>query len=767
MHLEEAAVDIFVELIGFQRHCIKFLRDTVSLDRETEAGWQEFHVFEEKAKSSIDGVLEMVEKHVRFASHVEEMQRLQMILSLATNNPTSQVDIPFSNLPVARNARFFDRDNIIEKIDNHFANLSVTKGLRSIALYGLGGVGKTHVALKYASVKKEEFPAILWIKSETAESLEQSFSEIAVRLKLQGAGMSKHEENRILILDWLQKTTCRWLLVYDNAETFELLLKYWPVASQGCVIITSRNHSFAYEPAETGIEVLPFDRESGSGFILHMLSLDIVTSISSQDVQSSLQLSEKLSGHALAISQMTGLIHRRSWSISEFIAIYDRNTRQIHGMPGTNSLDAVWRLSFQSLSPDCTTMLGIMCYLTPDSIPQALFEPVGAQDLPTKLEFCHDELVLSDLIDELLTLALIKREKSARILSLHRLVQQQFRYFSSPADNQRFFYHTTCLLFEAFPQSDAKKGQLFLLESASYTEVQDSLAVAISAFDKLASEEKNEYLYADLCASSGLAWAHRGSFSFARPWLEQSHQIRSAADPPNGLELSWTEINMANMEASAGNYSSSLDWQIKALRNRQSAGGDDSKHMHPQAILYQNLGRCKYLVGNFAEAQVWCHIAVTLLLESQNWAMLAYTYFVRGNIGRAEGDFARAREEYTHAQRVWLDKGLILTHHFNGACLYKLGCVAFDQDDSVSAIKHLRESLVIAKLHQNVLVGDYARVLHKLSVIMRRQPGHEEEADAWREEAEALARVSLGLQEGACVADDEQTYDKLVYILWR
>lgn len=78
------------------------------------------------------------------------------------------------------------------------------------------------------------------------------------------------------------------------------------------------------------------------------------------------------------------------------------------------------------------------------------------------LSFCIKSMVsLSDVIDELLALALIKREKSARILSLHRLVQQQFRFFSSPIDNQHFFYYTTCLLFEAFPQSDAKKGQLY------------------------------------------------------------------------------------------------------------------------------------------------------------------------------------------------------------------------------------------------------------------------------------------------------------------
>jgi len=182
-------------------------------------------------------------------------------------------------------------------------------------------------------------------------------------------------------------------LIFDNAESLDLLLRYWPVADQGCALITTRNHALAFEPAETGIEILPFDRAAGSGFILHLLSRDIAADISSQDAKSALDLSEKLSGHALAISQMAGLIHRRSWSIAEFVAIYDRNTREMLGMPGTNSLDAVWRLSFESLNENCAMMLGILCYLMPDSIPQALFEPSDRNDLPATLNFCSHELL--------------------------------------------------------------------------------------------------------------------------------------------------------------------------------------------------------------------------------------------------------------------------------------------------------------------------------------------------------------------------------------
>lgn len=109
------------------------------------------------------------------------------------------------------------------------------------------------------------------------------------------------------------------------------------------------------------------------------------------------------------------------------------------------------------------------------------------------------------------------------------------------------------------------------------------MRIAISAFRNLKPEEQNQALYADLCNLSGLAWAHQGLFAFARPWLEQSHQIRADTDPPNGLELSWTEVNMGNLECSFGNYFVSLEWQIKALQSRQSSVKDDLFVMHPQA----------------------------------------------------------------------------------------------------------------------------------------------------------------------------------------
>lgn len=156
---------------------------------------------------SIDEVLQRVEKLVSLATHFDEVQRLQILLSLTAGNFKDDAKLPCVILPVARNARPYDRDSIIERIDKHFKDDPEDERFRSLALYGLGGVGKSYVALKYSHGKTHEFQAILWIPSETIGALEQSFTNTALRLKLPDANQQNHDENRILVLDWLQRTS--------------------------------------------------------------------------------------------------------------------------------------------------------------------------------------------------------------------------------------------------------------------------------------------------------------------------------------------------------------------------------------------------------------------------------------------------------------------------------------------------------------------------------------------------------------------------------
>lgn len=140
------------------------------------------------------------------------------------------------------------------------------------------------------------------------------------------------------------------------------------------------------------MEVTNWDNENGLRFLLSLLSSDISNELQGEEGTSAQLLSEKLRGHALAISTMAGLIHRRAMSITEFMRFYDEHPSDVHGVSGNRSINTLWELSFKSLSPESSAILGVMSYVEPESIPQALFEPASADSLPPSLAFCSDRI---------------------------------------------------------------------------------------------------------------------------------------------------------------------------------------------------------------------------------------------------------------------------------------------------------------------------------------------------------------------------------------
>ena len=169
-------------------------------------------------------------------------------------------------------------------------------------------------------------------------------------------------------------------------ESKDLLLKYWPTgASRGKVLVTTRNRSLAIECTSKVVEILSWDVETGSQFLIFLLSESISADIN--ETKSALDLSRKLDGHALAISQMAGLILRRSWTIQDCFRAYQKSPNRLR----TNALDAAWQLSFESLSDDGATLLGIISFLMPDKIQEEIFLEGSKIDIPDKLQFCSDE----------------------------------------------------------------------------------------------------------------------------------------------------------------------------------------------------------------------------------------------------------------------------------------------------------------------------------------------------------------------------------------
>lgn len=108
-------------------------------------------------------------------------------------------------LPPLRISRCFDRVDVFEDLDRILAP-TLTSSFRSVALYGIGGVGKSIVASTYmeARYKENVYHVCLWAQGATPEALRQSFTDIALRLKLPDAQPQKHDDNLNLVQDWFQ-----------------------------------------------------------------------------------------------------------------------------------------------------------------------------------------------------------------------------------------------------------------------------------------------------------------------------------------------------------------------------------------------------------------------------------------------------------------------------------------------------------------------------------------------------------------------------------
>lgn len=138
-------------------------------------------------------------------------QKYHEVLDLMANfQPQSleTVDKVSNYLPFAECSRFWGRNDILGRIDKVLFAPSSASSLRSFALYGMGGAGKTQIALKYANSSREKFDVILWISADNLVTIGQSFREIARTLGLIRLDTETDDHAVMLkVKQWLSSTS--------------------------------------------------------------------------------------------------------------------------------------------------------------------------------------------------------------------------------------------------------------------------------------------------------------------------------------------------------------------------------------------------------------------------------------------------------------------------------------------------------------------------------------------------------------------------------
>jgi hypothetical protein len=165
--------------------------------------------------------------------------------------------IPFSLSVVSDIEHFVAREDELREI--HKA-LSGDGSRHAVVLYGLGGIGKTQLAITYAKRHKDNYSAIFWLNIKDEDSLKQSFANVAKQILraypsarwLSTVNMKNLDNVIDAVKAWLGLPyNTRWLVIYDNYDNPKLvsnkdpaavdITKFLPEVYQGSVLITTRS----------------------------------------------------------------------------------------------------------------------------------------------------------------------------------------------------------------------------------------------------------------------------------------------------------------------------------------------------------------------------------------------------------------------------------------------------------------------------------------------------------------------------------------------
>jgi len=264
-------------------------------------------------------------------------------------------------VPYPVNPRFTGRTQFLQTLKDELSAIAPKHHNHRIALYGMGGIGKTQCALGYVYANRPVYNRIYWISAVDKSSLLSGYQDIANAAKLRFQDMSPIEIAKAVLL-WLGRQH-GWLLVIDNLDQIEVANGLLPENSpQNHTIITTRNPNADGIPAEP-LEV-PLLNVDDSIDLLSTLSKITVQVDSPRKLQAA-EIIQKLGYLPLAIEQAAAYIREVTADFSGFLKEYERNRKKLHMWITSsnrlypNSIATTWSMSFSLLTELSANMMTV------------------------------------------------------------------------------------------------------------------------------------------------------------------------------------------------------------------------------------------------------------------------------------------------------------------------------------------------------------------------------------------------------------------------
>ena len=332
---------------------------------------------------------------------------LRLNLYLASRPPK-----PSSTVPFRRDPDFVDRGDLLSRV-----NERCSRPAGRAALVGLGGVGKSQLAIEYTHRIRERSPStwVFWVHASNAARFDQGYRDIADAVKIAGRKDPKADIYK-MVHDWLRGCEGKWLMILDNVDDASFLINaraviqsqssdsgrrtlpplrdYLPQSQNGSILITTRSRESALKLSERS-DLIPVDPMDASNAV-ELLGKKLESTGQWND-KDHVELAAALEFMPLAIVQAASYISQLSprYSVRQYIETFQKSDRKKTSLlnyeggqlrrdwEAHNSIIITWQISFEHIRrtwPSAANLLSLMSFFDRQGIPEDLVRNRAASD---------------------------------------------------------------------------------------------------------------------------------------------------------------------------------------------------------------------------------------------------------------------------------------------------------------------------------------------------------------------------------------------------